>query len=243
MLPTAVITQSIGKQLMAARTARGLSVEDIAFKTHIPAARISELENDDFSNFANLTYAKGFLKIYSNHLNLDLSDYLDQFNTSEFANISGHDYIQSNNTGLTSMSMAVAPDRHQGKSGGLFGIILILATLIGLPIYYWSRPKEPDPEPVKLGPPPKAKVIAEEPGIETPEPVAPVPAPENVTKPVPPVARPVPETSATSALTKPPIQVKSAVPIARRVVEDDEPAAPVETPPTVPTPTVPTPNP
>ena len=55
MLPTAAIPQSIGKQLMAARTARGLSVEDVAFKTHIPAARVSELENDDFSNFANLT--------------------------------------------------------------------------------------------------------------------------------------------------------------------------------------------
>ena len=166
MLPTPALTQSIGKKLMAARTERGLQVEDVAFKTHIPAARIRDLENDDFSNFANLTYAKGFLKIYSGYLNLDLDDYLDQFNTSEFANISGHDYIQSANTGMTSLSMAVAPSQHEGMRGTLWGIVLVLALLIGIPVYYWTRPPEPPPvpPPVSAPPPtvvdpPKAKII------------------------------------------------------------------------------------
>jgi len=162
MLPTPAMTQSIGKKLMAARTERGLQVEDVAFKTHIPAARIRDLENDDFSNFANLTYAKGFLKIYSGYLNLDLDDYLDQFSTSEFANISGHDYIQSANTGMTSMSMAVAPSQHEGMRGTLWGIVLLLAVLIGIPVYYWTRPHEPAPvsvRPVTVVDPPKAKII------------------------------------------------------------------------------------
>jgi cytoskeletal protein RodZ len=127
---------------MAARMDRGWSVEDVAFKTHIPASRLRELENDDFSNFANLTYAKGFLKIYSNYLELDLSEYLDQFNTSEFANISGHDYIQSANTGLTTLSMAVANDKQERRGSAVFGIVLLGITLIGLPLWLWLKPKD-----------------------------------------------------------------------------------------------------
>lgn len=222
MLPTAAIPQSIGKQLMAARTARGLSVEDVAFKTHIPAARVSELENDDFSNFANLTYAKGFLKIYSNYLDIDLSEYLEQFSTSDFANISGHDYIQSANTGLTSLSMAVAPDNQSGRGGGMFGIILILITLIGVPIWYWTQDKNP-PAPVEkppenTGPAPKAKIIEEAP------PIAPPTAPGEVvedTRPTPPVPPPVPPPISTPGGR--PVEVKPAI-MKAKVIPEDEPA-------------------
>ena len=214
MLPTPAISQSVGKKLMAARTQRGLLVEDVAFKTHIPAARLRDLENDDFSNFANLTYAKGFLKIYSRYLNLDLDDYLDQFSTSEFANISGHDYIQSANTGLTSLSMAVAPQERDGISGVVWIIVGLLALLIGIPVYYWKRPHEPAPVPtvpVTVVEPPKAKVV---------EPVA---------APADPSASANGETPATPTVRE--IEIKSAVPASIRakvVPEDpkDAPAAP-----------------
>ncbi len=206
------MTQSIGKKLMTARTERGLQVEDVAFKTHIPAARIRDLENDDFSNFANLTYAKGFLKIYSGYLNLDLDDYLDQFSTSDFANISGHDYIQSANTGMTSMSMAVAPSQHEGMRGTLWGIVLLLAVLIGVPVYYWTRPHEPTPvpvPPVTVVDPPKARVIEAPPAEKTPA---------------------EPEVNAVAPTTPPvrQIEIKSAEPasIRAKVVPEDPTDAP-----------------
>ena len=85
---------SVGHQLMKARQARNLAIEDVAFETRIPHQRLSEMENDDLSNFANLTYAKGFLKLYSKYLDLDLSDYLDEFDTSAIAAVTGHEYIR-----------------------------------------------------------------------------------------------------------------------------------------------------
>lgn len=198
MLPTATNLHSIGKQLMAARVERGLTVEDIAFKTHIPANRLKELENDDFSNFANLTYAKGFLKIYSGYLNLDLSEYLNEFNTSDFANISGHDYIQSANTGLTTLSMAVAPKDHSGRGSSIVAIALLIIAAIGLPIWYWHHAaKEDAPElvheqtaPVNV---PKARVIKDTPEPEPPAPVVP--------------------------------QIRSAIPVVRAIPEETAPIA------------------
>lgn len=211
MLPTAQL-QSIGKRLLAARVERDLTVEDVAFQTHIPAARVQELENDDFSNFANLTYAKGFLKIYSAFLKLDLDDYLEQFSTSEFANISGHDYIQSANTGMTSLSMAVAPRQRTGN--GLWGIILSLAIVIILPIWFWSHdaetaPKAPLPPP-STEPPPKAKVV------EAPPPSPTEIAPADSTQPTPPSR---------------PVEIKPAG-VRAKIIEDDPP-----TPPPAPSPT------
>jgi cytoskeletal protein RodZ len=228
MLPTPAINQSIGKQLHAGRTARGLSIEDVAFKTHIPAARISELENDDFSNFANLTYAKGFLKIYSNFLSLDLSEYLDQFNTSEFANISGHDYIQSANTGLTSLSMAVAQPEQGGRSGSLWGIGLMVATLVGVPLWYWYQAgKEEEAATAKTlsisEPAPKPKIIA--PAEETP-------APTNLTP-----AAPTPSTSgegtpppATTPAPTRPVEIMKPAVVRPRIISEEESAEATPTP-------------
>ena len=76
-------TGSIGRNLLIARKARGLSPEDAAFFTHIPAGRLTELENDDYSGFANRVYAKGFIRIYSRFLGIDLSRQLDAFDTSD----------------------------------------------------------------------------------------------------------------------------------------------------------------
>ncbi len=243
MLPTANPLESIGKQLMAARVERGLAVEDIAFKTHIPVSRVRELENDDFSNFANLTYAKGFLKIYSNYLDLDLSEYLEQFNTSEFANISGHDYIQSANTGLTSMSMAMAPDNRSGRGSALFGIILIAITAIGLPIWYWTRPaKEPvaaPVEPIINGPAPKPRII-EEPTPEPPRPPAGAVDP-NTSGETPSGSKVSGDGSAgtvtpanpSPAGTEPKREqvIRAAIPIAKVIPEDPDPPAPALPPP------------
>lgn len=223
MFPTSPLSDSIGKKLLAARVARGLSVEDVAFKTHIPAARISELENDDFSNFANLTYAKGFLKLYSNFLEIDIASYLDQINTSDFANISGHDYIQSANTGMTAMSMAVAPRRSEGRGNGLILTLIILAAMIGLPIWYWSRsphePETPVQAPTQQGPIPKAKPYVEP--SENADPQTPAtPSPSN-TAPKPKI---LPEEIPPPPGTRQP-EIRPAG-IRAKVIPEDEPAAP-----------------
>ena len=101
---------SVGHQLMKARQARQLSIEDVAFETRIPHARLRDMENDDLSNFANLTYAKGFLKLYSRYLDLDLSDYLDEFDTSLISDVTGHEYVHTTNTVRLLSAPAIATD-------------------------------------------------------------------------------------------------------------------------------------
>lgn len=103
-------TASVGQQCLQARSARGWTIEDVAFQTHIPHTLLRDMENDDLSNFANLTYAKGFLKLYSRHLGLDLRDYLDQFDTSEISTVTGHEYIQTANLVHNLSAPAIAPD-------------------------------------------------------------------------------------------------------------------------------------
>ena len=124
---------SVGHQLMKAREVRGLSIEDVAFETRIPHPRLRDMENDDLSNFANLTYAKGFLKLYSRYLRVDLSDYLDEFDTSIIAAATGHEYVHTANTVRLLSAPAFAPDDGQGGrvAANLLGIAALAAVLIG----------------------------------------------------------------------------------------------------------------
>ena len=119
---------------MKTRQVRGLSIEDVAFETRIPHTRLRDMENDDLSNFANLTYAKGFLKLYSRYLKLDLSDYLDEFDTSMISAVTGHEYaVHTANTVRLLSARAFAPDDgHRNRIiGNAVGIAALTAVLLG----------------------------------------------------------------------------------------------------------------
>lgn len=53
---------SLGSALKSARTAAGLSVEELAARTRIRGALIKELENDNFVNCGGDTYARGIFE-------------------------------------------------------------------------------------------------------------------------------------------------------------------------------------
>ena len=55
------MVETAGTKLRRARTMRHLSIEDAARATKIRPQQIADLERDDYSNFANLAYARGFL--------------------------------------------------------------------------------------------------------------------------------------------------------------------------------------
>ena len=55
---------SLGETLRSAREALGLSVEDIKNSTQIMTRQIADLENEDFSSFADPIYVKGFVRHY-----------------------------------------------------------------------------------------------------------------------------------------------------------------------------------
>src|SRR2546423_13338997 len=88
--------EGLGRKFQEARKARNLSLEEAARLTRIRQSRLAEIEADDFSNFPSLAYAKGFLQIYGKFLDIDVSPYLDAFETSEHITVDGYSYLQDN---------------------------------------------------------------------------------------------------------------------------------------------------
>jgi cytoskeletal protein RodZ len=86
--------EGLGKKLQEARLARGLTLDEAGRMTKIRPAQLQEIENEDFSQFASLAYAKGFLLIYGKFLDVDVSPYLEAFETSEALTTDGYSYLQ-----------------------------------------------------------------------------------------------------------------------------------------------------
>ena len=88
--------EGLGKKLQDARFARNLTLDEAARFTKIRPSRLEDLENQDFSQFASLAYAKGFLVIYSKFLGVDIAPYLEMFETSGEVTVDGYSYLQEN---------------------------------------------------------------------------------------------------------------------------------------------------
>lgn len=110
--------ESIGNRLRAAREAKGLSVDDAAHQTRIQAILIGGLENDDYSNFPSTTYAKSFLSLYSQFLDVDASEALAQFSSGEAISLTGQGYLEAvtDNIEPRRPSSPYAPYRSSGST-------------------------------------------------------------------------------------------------------------------------------
>lgn len=73
---------SLGSALKSARTAAGLSVEELAARTRIRGALIKELENDNFVNCGGDTYARGHIRTIARILEIDGAQLLSEFTES-----------------------------------------------------------------------------------------------------------------------------------------------------------------
>src|SRR5450432_4338344 len=86
--------QALGQKLQQARLARKITLEEASRVTKIRQSRLQEIENEDFSSFSSLAYAKGFLLIYGKFLDVDVTPYLDAFETSSHVTVDGYSYLQ-----------------------------------------------------------------------------------------------------------------------------------------------------
>ena len=68
------MTESSGSTLKQRREARHLSIEQVAVQTRIRAHYLQALENDDLSAIPSMVQARGFLRIYSEFLGLNLDE-------------------------------------------------------------------------------------------------------------------------------------------------------------------------
>ena len=81
--------EGLGKKFQEARLARNLTLDEAARMTKIRPSRLAEIEADDFSQFPSLAYAKGFLLIYGKFLDVDVTPYMEAFETSEHVTVDG----------------------------------------------------------------------------------------------------------------------------------------------------------
>ena len=87
------MVQTAGNKLRRARTMRQLSVEDAARATKIRPSQIVDLESDEYSNFANLAYARGFLVAYAKFLHVDVRMYLEAFEDANTFGLNDYQYL------------------------------------------------------------------------------------------------------------------------------------------------------
>ncbi|MBA3650694.1 MAG: helix-turn-helix domain-containing protein [Chthoniobacterales bacterium] len=118
--------EPLGKKLQEARLRKKISVEEASRVTKIRALRLQEIEAEDFSSFSSLAYAKGFLLIYGKYLDVDVTPYLETFETSRELSVDGYSYLQD--------APATAPRpivrRQPAKRPALLPFIIAVAVLV-----------------------------------------------------------------------------------------------------------------
>ena len=135
--------EGLGKKLKEARLARGLTLEDAYRMTKIRPNRLEAIENEDFSLFDSLTYSKAAVLIYGKFLEVDVSPYLEAFETSESVTVDGYSYLQD--APEPEPMRPVKVRRRSSSPGGGGGgrssfvplIIGILVLVIGFTVMKW----------------------------------------------------------------------------------------------------------
>ncbi len=83
--------ETLGQQLQAARQAKKLTASEAAKGTRIKIQHIQAMERDDFSAIPAPAYAKGFIRIYAEFLELDpgplVQEYMDNHAPKERASL------------------------------------------------------------------------------------------------------------------------------------------------------------
>jgi len=130
--------EGLGQKLKEARLARGLTLDEAGRLTKIRPGRLEEIENEDFSQFASLAYAKGFLLIYGKFLEVDVTPYMEAFETSEHVTTDGYAYLQDAPEPEPSRPVTVRRRSSNGGRGSLMPFVIgVLVLVIGFTVMKW----------------------------------------------------------------------------------------------------------
>ena len=131
--------EGLGTKLKEARLARGLTLDEAGRLTKIRPGRLQEIENEDFSQFASLAYAKGFLLIYGKFLDVDVTPYMEAFETSEHVTTDGYAYLQADAPEPEpSRPVTIRRRSSNGGRGSLMPLVVGVVVLVaGFTILKW----------------------------------------------------------------------------------------------------------
>jgi len=68
-----------GKTLKTARETKGLTIADIANRTHMMSSMVADLENENFSRLPAPIYGRGFIKLYCSAVDIDPAPLIAEF--------------------------------------------------------------------------------------------------------------------------------------------------------------------
>jgi cytoskeletal protein RodZ len=89
------MVNSVGKKLQQARLSKQLSIEEAARVTRIRPDKLLDLEEDNYSNFPSMSYAKGFLLLYARFLGVDVRDYADTLHAPNPVSSDDYEYLNA----------------------------------------------------------------------------------------------------------------------------------------------------
>jgi len=89
------MVNSVGKKLQQSRLGKQLSIEEAARVTRIRPDKLLDLEDDNYSNFPSMSYAKGFLLIYARFLGVDVRDFADSLHSPNPVSSDDYEYLNA----------------------------------------------------------------------------------------------------------------------------------------------------
>ncbi len=87
------MVETVGKKLRQSRLKKQISIEEASHETRIRPEQLAALETDDFTNFPNITYARGFLVIYAKYLGVDVSEFIGAFANPNPVGTADYEYL------------------------------------------------------------------------------------------------------------------------------------------------------
>ncbi len=205
------MAERIGKQLEAARRAKQLSLDDAVRATKIKAARLQDLENEEFSQFPTLVYARGFLNIYAKYLGVDASEYLEHMASGNAVGTDGYSYLDAGDTEAKDVARRKPPSNLPKLIIGGAIVTVFLVGLLGWWLISWYIGRLSPADEAMLDQLESAEVVGVEPEV------APTPSPTPA-----PLARadsePRPPGAAIAAATPPPTPTPTPEPVIMRAI-------------------------
>ena len=214
--------KSAGTLLREARLRKDISYEEATRATKIRRDQLSDLENDDYSRFASVAYAKGFLLIYSKYLGVDVSEFAKSLAAGNPVGTADYDYL--NNSTMTYEPAIRRPPKKKLN----FKLTLAIFAICGCVLWAWQFSLKL----ALVGSPDRfeRKHKAEE--IAAPQTTAPPPAaaPSPVEPPAPPMTpSSIPSSPAIASIPEPSPEPTIEVRRAEPVNESDQETQPAAT--------------
>lgn len=156
--PTVEEDIKIGNLLRGLRQQKGLSLDDVVADIRIRKVFLEALENENFAELPERTYALGYLRVYLTYLEVkDVENYLVQmdksynfsdpdYHNTEYASPLEEKYSFTNilKDNLKNRMQNSAESKSKDKKKKLLPILLLIIIVIGAVYMFFFMPKEKD---------------------------------------------------------------------------------------------------